>query len=83
MGFDDTTETGAICGLTVSLSEHVEKRIAELAYRTGRTKAYCVREAIMEQLDSLEDKDLALDRLESPVKRWSLEDMEQGRDMED
>ena len=55
--------------LTVRLPEHVEKRIAELACRTGRTKAYCVREAIVEQLDSLEDKDLALDRLENPAKR--------------
>ena len=36
----------------------------------------------MTQIDELEDKYLALDRLENPAKRWSLEDMEQGRDME-
>ncbi|MCY4255911.1 MAG: ribbon-helix-helix protein, CopG family [Gammaproteobacteria bacterium] len=68
--------------LAVRLPEDIEKRIAELACRTGRTKTYYVQEAIMEQLDKLEDKYLALDRLESPEKRWSLEEMEQGRDME-
>ena len=68
--------------LAVRLPKHVEERIAELAFRTGRTKTYYVKEAIMEQLDKLEDKYLALDRLENPAKRWSLEEMEQGRDME-
>ena len=68
--------------LAVRLPEHIEKRIAELASRTGRTKTYYVKEAIMGQIDELEDKYLALGRLENPAKRWSLEEMEQGRDME-
>ena len=68
--------------LTVRLPEDIEKRIAELASRTGRTKTYYDKEAIMGQIDALEDKYLALDRLANPAKRWSLEDMEQGRDME-
>ena len=68
--------------LAVRLPEDIEERIAELASRTGRTKTYYVKEAIMGQIDELEDKYLALDRLENPAKRWSLEDMEQGRDME-
>lgn len=68
--------------LAVRLPEDIEKRIAELAYRTGRTKTYYVKEAIMGKIDELEDKYLALDRLENPAKRWSLTEMEQGRDME-
>ena len=68
--------------LAVRLPEDIEERIAELAYRTGRTKTYYVKEAIMGKIDELEDKYLALDRLENPAKRWSLEEMEQGRDME-
>lgn len=68
--------------LAVRLPEDIEERIAELASRTGRTKTYYVKEAIMRQIDELEDKYLALDRLENPAKRWSLQDMEQGRDME-
>jgi len=36
------------------------KRITELARRTGRTKTYYMNEAIMERIDALEDKTLAL-----------------------
>ena len=36
----------------------------------------------MEYLDELEDKYLALNRLENPAKRWTLDEMEQGIDMD-
>jgi len=68
--------------LAVRLPEDIEKRIADLAARTGRTKTFYVKEAIVEHLDELEDKYLALERLENPAERWSLDDMELGRDME-
>lgn len=67
--------------LAVRLPSDIEQRIADLASRTGRTKTFYVREAIESHLDELEDKYLALDRLEKPVKRWSLEDMEDGLDL--
>ncbi|MFL0808069.1 MAG: TraY domain-containing protein [Oceanobacter sp.] len=68
--------------LAVRLPSDIEQRIADLASRTGRTKTFYVREAIESHLDELEDKYLALDRLEKPVKRWSLEDMEGGLDLD-
>ncbi len=68
--------------LAVRLPSDIEQRIADLASRTGRTKTFYVREAIESHLDELEDKYLALDRLEKPVKRWSLEDMEDGLDLD-
>ncbi|MCI0654938.1 MAG: TraY domain-containing protein [Methylococcaceae bacterium] len=68
--------------IAVRLPTEIEKRIAELASRTGRTKSFYIKEAIMEHLDEMEDKYLALDRLENPAKRWTLEEMEQGIDME-
>ena len=34
----------------------------------------------MEYLDELEDKYLALNRLENPTKLWTLDEMEQGID---
>lgn len=68
--------------IAVRLSTEIETRIAELASRTGRTKSFYIKEAIMEHLDEMEDKYLALDRLENPGKRWTLEEMEQGIDME-
>ena len=49
---------------------------------TGRTKTYYVREAILKYIDDLEDQYLAMDRLEHPEKHWTLEELEQGRDLE-
>ena len=68
--------------IAVRLPAEVEERIAKLAARTGRTKTFYIKEAILEHLDEMEDKYLALDRLERPARRWTLEEMEQGLDME-
>ena len=68
--------------LVIRLPEDVENRLSQLAERTGRTKTFYVKEAILEHLDDMEDKYLALHRLENPGKRWTLEELEQNRDME-
>jgi RHH-type rel operon transcriptional repressor/antitoxin RelB len=49
--------------LAIRLPVDIEKRLAELARSTGRTKTFYVREAIMEYLDDLEDIYLAEKRL--------------------
>lgn len=41
--------------LTIRLPQSIEKRLEKLARRTGRTKTYYVREAILQHLDDLED----------------------------
>ncbi len=41
--------------LAVRLPESVEKRLDRLARRTGRTKTFYVREALMQHLEDLED----------------------------
>lgn len=51
--------------LAVRLPDEIEKRLAELAKATGRTKTFYVREAILEYLDDLEDIYLAEKRLAS------------------
>jgi RHH-type rel operon transcriptional repressor/antitoxin RelB len=50
--------------LSIRLNPHVEKRLAELAQRTGRTKSHYVRELIEGNLEDLEDRYLAEARLE-------------------
>jgi RHH-type transcriptional regulator, rel operon repressor / antitoxin RelB len=45
--------------LAVRLPESIESRLERLAAKTGRTKTYYVREAILNQLDDLEDYYLA------------------------
>lgn len=68
--------------LAVRLPEDIETRLTELAQKTGRTKSFYVREAILEHLDELEDKYLAVHRIENPGRRWNLDDMERGIDLE-
>ena len=73
--------------LAIRLPESIERRLDKLAKRTGRTKTFDVREAILEHLADLEDIYLAertLGRVRSGeertipladvVKRHGLED---------
>ena len=68
--------------LAIRLPEDVENRLASLAAKTGRTKTFYVKEAILEHLDDIEDKYLAINRLENPGKRWTLDDLEQDSDLD-
>jgi RHH-type transcriptional regulator, rel operon repressor / antitoxin RelB len=45
--------------LAIRLPEKIEKRLEKLARRTGRTKTFYAREAILQHLDELEDLYLA------------------------
>jgi RHH-type rel operon transcriptional repressor/antitoxin RelB len=72
--------------LAIRLPEKIEKRLGRLAKRTGRTKTYYAREAILQHLDELEDiylaeKELAAVRsgrsrpipIEKIMRRYGLE----------
>jgi len=50
--------------LAIRLPANIEKRLERLAKRTGRTKTYYAREAIIERLADLEAVYLAERRLE-------------------
>ncbi len=50
--------------LAIRLPQSIEKRLERLARRTGRTKTYYAREAIVEHLEDLEDLYLAENALE-------------------
>jgi RHH-type rel operon transcriptional repressor/antitoxin RelB len=49
--------------------------LARLAERTGRTKTFYAREAILRHLEDLEDAYLAQKRLERPARRWNLDEL--------
>jgi RHH-type rel operon transcriptional repressor/antitoxin RelB len=51
--------------LAIRLPATIEKRLERLAKRTGRTKTYYAREAILKHLEDLEDIYLAERRLEA------------------
>ena len=50
--------------LSVRLPEDVEARLDALARKTGRTKTFYIREAILEHIEDLEDYFLALERIQ-------------------
>jgi RHH-type rel operon transcriptional repressor/antitoxin RelB len=65
--------------LAIRLPASIEKRLEKLARRTGRTKAYYAREAILQHLDDLEDVSMAeraLERIRNGEERTiPLEDV--------
>lgn len=61
--------------LAIRLTPDIEQRLERLAKRTGRTKTFYAREAILEHLDDLEDVYLAKKRLERPARTYSAEEV--------
>lgn len=62
--------------IAVRLPPQVEKRLAKLARKTGRSKTFYVREAILQHLEDLEDYYLAIQRLEENLPGIPLEEVE-------
>lgn len=73
--------------LALRLPKEIEKRLDQLAKRTGRTKSFYARQAIQEHLDDLEDIYLAekeLDDLASGrSKTVSLEEVARSLGLDD
>jgi RHH-type rel operon transcriptional repressor/antitoxin RelB len=73
--------------LAIRIPKEIEERLEQLAQKTGRTKTFYAREAIMEHIEDLEDYYLAAEILarvrkgkektvpiETLIKRYGLED---------
>jgi len=73
--------------LAIRLPESIEKRLEKLARRTGRTKTFYAREAILQHIEELEDVYLAESRLErirsGEEKTIPLEDVIKRHALED
>ena len=68
--------------LAIRLPEEIEARLNNLAKRTGRSKTFYVREAILEHLADLEDLYLAeqvMRRIQSGEERTSTLDEVEAR----
>ena len=62
--------------LALRLPPEIEARLDALAKRTGRTKSYYAREAILEHLEDIEDAYIADERIRTDTgERISLEDV--------
>ena len=72
--------------LAIRLPDSIEKRLAKLAKRTGRTKTFYAREAILRYIEDLEDvydAERVLERIRSgKEKTIPLEDVMKRYGME-
>ena len=66
--------------LALRLPTEIEKRLAALAKKTGRTKSFYAREAILRHIEDIEDYHLASRRLARRGKRVTLEQLESELD---
>jgi RHH-type rel operon transcriptional repressor/antitoxin RelB len=62
--------------LALRLPAQIEKRLDLLAKKTGRSKSFYAREAILRHLEDLEDYHLARRRLARRATRVTLEQLE-------
>ena len=73
--------------LALRLPEEIERRLAALAKRTGRSKSFYAREAILEHLDDLEAEYLSDQVLkhvhEGKEQTYTLDELERELGLED
>jgi len=72
--------------IAVRMPAEVEARLENLAKRTGRTKTYYVREAVVEHIADLEDLYLAeeeLQAIKAGAKSWSIDEVRKDLGLED
>ena len=73
--------------LAIKLTKEIESRLSALASRTGRSKTFYAREAILTYLKDLEDYYLAAqvvtDIRKGATKTYSNEDVRVALDLED
>jgi RHH-type transcriptional regulator, rel operon repressor / antitoxin RelB len=61
--------------LALRLPKDVEDRLTALAKKTGRTKSYYARQAILEHIEDLEDIAIAEERLSSMGETMTWEEV--------
>lgn len=67
--------------LAIRLDPETEKRLDALAKKTGRTKTFYARQAILEHLEDMEDIYLATERLLRPAKIYTAENVKHELDL--
>ena len=69
--------------LGVRLSPDLEKRLAAVAKKSGRSKSYIARKAIEEKIEDMEDLAAAIAALEDPGENISMQEMMRRLGVED
>ncbi len=62
--------------LSVPLASETMERLKLSTDKTGRTKSFHARGAILRYLEDMEDTFIAIERLETQAKQWTLAELE-------
>ncbi len=68
--------------IAVRLQKEIHLRLSSLATRSGRSKIFYVKQALARYLEDMEDLYLAVDRIENPGERVSMEEAKRILDVE-
>ena len=68
--------------IAVRLQKELHQRLSSLATRTGRSKSFYVKQALVRYLEDMEDLYLAVDRIENPGERVSRSEAKRILDVE-
>ncbi|KAF0094447.1 MAG: CopG domain-containing protein DNA-binding domain-containing protein [Puniceicoccaceae bacterium 5H] len=69
--------------LAIRLDAEIEGRLEQLAKRTGRTKTFYAREAILTHLEDLEDYYLAVEALQDTGRLYTADEAKRELGLQD
>ena len=61
--------------ISIRVPDDIASRLDSLASKTGRSKTFYVKEAVLEYLENMEDYYLAIDRLKEAGAIYSMEEV--------
>ena len=67
--------------LTVTLEPEIEDRFQSIARRTGRSGEECVREALLDYLEEIDDAAIAAQRLAEPARLYTAVEVRRELDL--
>jgi len=63
--------------VAVRLEEDLNARLNKLAKSTGRSKSFYIQQAIARFMEDMEDTFIAIERLENPGQRYSMDEVKE------
>jgi len=63
--------------VAVRLEEDLNARLNKLAKSTGRSKSFYIQQAIERFMEDMEDTFIAIERLETPGQRYSMDEVKE------
>jgi RHH-type rel operon transcriptional repressor/antitoxin RelB len=63
--------------VAVRLEQNLNARLNKLAKSTGRSKSFYIQQAIARFMEDMEDTFIAIERLENPGQRYSMDEVKE------